>query len=202
MTLPIQGVSMHAMSTLPASEEELRLAIQDAVRSVAEDLRRRSRPSSAPGPSASPSPEPDPPDPLEGQTILMVDEEEAEAAQADASGTGIEEDRRGVEEALGIAAPAVEPPQAPAPSAPAPALAAALTPPPEAPLVEVPEPSLSGRLLIFSWTALIRVLSILDLAVPAPVRRHKVLLGRIGMALTSLSAAFLAGMVLARLLKG
>ncbi len=195
---------MALMSSLPASQEDLRLAIQDAVRSVAEDFRRRSprpMPFAAAEPEtqvavAEPETQFEGPDPLEGQTILMVDDEEAAAAQpVDAS---FEEDRRSVEEALGIAAPAAPPSAAVAEEADAPPPSI----PSASPLVEVTEPTMGARLLIFSWTALIRVLSILDLAVPAPLRRHKPLLGRIGMALTSLSAAFLVGMVLTKLLKG
>ena len=190
---------MASMSTLPASEEDLRLAIQGAVRAVAEDFRRRTQAPAAVRPS--PSATPDLPDPFEGQTILMVDETVPAEPPVEFSS----EERRSVEEALGIAAPPAEVKPSPSPAqapAPVPVAAAPLESSPEAPLVEVEAPTLSGHFLIFSWTALIRVLSILDLAVPAPLRKHKVLLGRIGMALTGLSAAFMVGIVLARLFRG
>ena len=192
----VAGGGYHAgMSALPASEEELRLAIQSAVRSVADDFRLRARQAPSPAPVSESGPEPDP---LAGQTILLLDA--PPPAQQEEGLAEVERDI--LEQALGIGAPPAPPePPPPPPPAPAPVPAAAPSPVREAPLMAVEPPSAGARLLIFSWTALIRVLSILDLAVPASLRRHKSLLGRIGMALTSLSAAFLVGMVLAKLLR-
>ena len=61
-----------------------------------------------------------------------------------------------------------------------------LTTPPLPPAVSKPK-ILAAHLLTFCWTALIRVLTMLDRLAPAPIQARKTLLGRIGIGVGALA---------------
>ena len=214
MASPAASPPLSVSSGLDVSGE-LRTSLDVAVRSAAESLRRRADEASAeafaPVPDAVAVMEEEP------LPIVIVEEappEEDRAALESALGVAVEAAPRTEKEELEailreglqegrIGGESAAPPAPPPPEPPPPVAAPAPLP---LPLPSVPDPvaplplpgRLVARLLNFYWTALVRVLTMLDLAMPAPLRAQKPLLGGIGVVAACVATIGLIAVAVAR----
>ena len=162
-------------------------------------------PAAAPSPTAAQTPEPVPPTPPAPQSAEELPSLEDRQALESALGLGpspaaeapLPEDieqlvRMEMSKPVLKGAPPPQPPPAPHPARAAPAPEPVrpsridLTTPPLPPAVSKPK-ILAAHLLTFCWTALIRVLTMLDRLAPAPIQARKTLLGRIGIGVGALA---------------